>query len=543
MRDFAALLEGLAFTPSRNAKRRLIVDYLDRVPDPARGYGLAALTGELRFRHVKPAAIRELITAETDPVLFAWSYDFVGDLAETVALLWPATRSAGPDPSLSPPDGPSLDQVVLAFREAGRAEVPSLIRTWLDELDEGGRHALLKLVTGGLRVGVSARLAKTALAEWGQENINDIEELWHGFDPPYEPIFAWLAGRAERPVPTEPLLFRPLMLAHPLEPADRAGLDAQAYRVEYKWDGARVQLACGDGAVRLYSRAGEDITAAFPDIAEAGSGLSAVVDGELLVADPPAGDAGPTVRPFGDLQQRLNRKRVDARLLREQPAHLRLYDILFEDGRDLRPLPFDMRRQCLEEWYDRHRPPRMDVSSLLPIADWDTLERLQAELRGRAIEGLMLKRGDSPYLPGRPKGHWFKWKRAPHTLDCVLMYAQRGHGRRSSLHSDFTFGAWRDDPEGAGAELVPVGKAYFGFTDAELAELDRWVQRHTVNRFGPVREVAPALVLEIAFDSVQRSRRHKSGIAMRFPRIFRIRWDKPAAEADRLATLEAMLDQ
>ncbi|MEQ8344532.1 MAG: cisplatin damage response ATP-dependent DNA ligase [Sneathiellaceae bacterium] len=531
MRDFAALIEGLAFTPSRNGKIRLIVDYLAHAPDPARGYGLAALTGGLRFAQVKPAAIRDLIATRTDPDLFAWSYDYVGDLAETVSLMWPATDRCG--------QAPTLAQVVERFGAARRAEVPALLEDWLSALDESGRYALLKLVTGGMRVGVSARLAKLALAEWGQVNVNDIEELWHGFEPPYEEIFDWLSGCTGRPVPATGLGFRPLMLANPLDEAELARLPASAFRAEYKWDGARVQLAAENGRVRLYSRAGDEISAAFPDIADAALGLHAVLDGELLVAAPGAGPVDVAIRPFNDLQQRLNRKKVTAAMLRSHPAHLRLYDILFEGQEDLRPLSFGLRRQRLEDWYRRLRPARMDLSPLVPFDGWPALATLRDSLRDAAVEGLMLKHADSAYLPGRPKGHWFKWKRAALTLDCVLMYAQRGHGKRSSFYSDFTFGAWQDGPDGP--FLAPVGKAYFGFTDAELVDLDRWVRRNTVNRFGPVREVAPGLVLEIAFDSVQRSKRHKSGLAMRFPRIFRIRWDKPAAEADRLETLAAML--
>lgn len=533
MRDFAALLEGLAFTPSRNAKLRLIADYLDHAPDPARGYGLAALTGDLSFRQVKPAAIRALIASRTDPALFAWSYDYVGDLAETVSLMWPVQDTAS--------QAPTLTQVAERFTAARRAEVPALLDDWLSALDESGRYALLKLVTGGMRVGVSARLAKLAMAEWGGANINDIEELWHGFEPPYEELFDWLSGRAARPVPATGLGFRPLMLANPLDEADLDRLPAEAYRAEYKWDGARVQLAAENGRARLYSRAGDEIAGAFPEIVDAVRGLHAVLDGELLVAAPGTVAGGIAVRPFNDLQQRLNRKKATAALLRSHPAHLRLYDILFEGAEDLRPLPFAQRRQRLDDWFGRLRPARMDLSPLVPFDEWPALAALRAGLRDAAVEGLMLKRADSAYLPGRPKGPWFKWKRAALTLDCVLMYAQRGHGKRSSFYSDYTFGAWRDGA--AGPELAPVGKAYSGFTDLELVELDRWVRRNTTNRFGPVREVAPGLVLEIAFDSVQRSKRHKSGLAMRFPRVFRIRWDKPAAEADRIATLAAMLPE
>jgi DNA ligase-1 len=221
----------------------------------------------------------------------------------------------------------------------------------------------------------------------------------------------------------------------------------------------------------------------------------------------------------------------------QYPVGVRLYDILFDGAEDLRPLAFDARRARLEAWFARTRPARMDLSPLIPFTSIDQLAALRDGARAATIEGLMLKRGDSPYLPGRPKGLWWKWKRDPLNVDTVLMYAQRGHGKRSSFYSDYTFGLWRGD------ELVPVGKAYFGFTDAELAFLDRWIRNHTVARFGPVREVEKALVLEVAFDAVQLSTRHKSGVAMRFPRIARIRTDKPAAEADRLEALLRLVEK
>jgi DNA ligase-1 len=216
------------------------------------------------------------------------------------------------------------------------------------------------------------------------------------------------------------------------------------------------------------------------------------------------------------------------------PVGVRLYDMLFDGADDLRPLPFDARRARLEAFYAQSQPDRMDLSSLIPFDSIECLSVIRDGARAAAIEGLMLKRGDSPYLPGRPRGLWWKWKRDPLTIDAVLMYAQRGHGKRSSFYSDYTFGLWRDD-----GDLVPVGKAYFGFTDQELAFLDRWVRNHTVARYGPVREVERGMVLEIAFDAAQLSARHKSGVALRFPRIARIRADKPAEEADRLHTLQA----
>ena len=527
MKTFSELLDRLAFTPGRNAKLRLMTEYFQTVPDPARGYGLAGLTGGLDFAAAKPAVIRALIETRVDPVLFAWSYDYVGDLAETAALIWPERPGAN-----RPPE---LPEVVERLAAAGRGEVPALLEGWLDGLDATGRWALLKLITGGLRVGVSARLAKTALAALGDEvALDQVEEVWHGLAPPYEDLFAWLEGRRARPEVDARAAFRPLMLAQPLDQAELAGLDPADYLAEWKWDGIRVQLAAGGCSPRLFSRSGEEISKAFPDLLE-GAGFDAVLDGELLVA------RDGEIAPFNDLQQRLGRKTVTSGMLANYPAHLRLYDILFEGAEDLRGLPLTERRRRLETWYAKTVPARMDLSTLLDFDRWDGLAALREEARARGIEGLMLKRADSTYVAGRPKGPWFKWKRDALTLDTVLMYAQRGHGKRSSFYSDYTFGAWRPGEDGV-AELVPVGKAYFGFTDEELRQLDKWVRANTTERFGPVRAVRPGLVLEVAFDAVQRSKRHKSGLAMRFPRVQRIRWDKPAGEADLVATLEDMLD-
>ncbi|MCB9958167.1 MAG: cisplatin damage response ATP-dependent DNA ligase [Rhodospirillaceae bacterium] len=540
---FALLIERLAFMPSRTGKLRLLEDHFRQAEDPDRGWALAALTGALSFPAVKAGAIRAAAAARLDPVLFAASYDFVGDLAETVALMWPDTGVSA--------TAPSLAEAVERLTLSGRAEAPALLAAWLDRLDDSARVAFLKLVTGGLRVGVSARLAKTALARFGGRAPEEIEEVWHGLAPPYRDLFAWLDGRAGRPQVNHAATFRPLMLATPLEDTEAAALDLSAYAAEWKWDGIRVQLVAGADVRRIFSRTGDDITPAFPDIARH-MAFDAVLDGELLVARPGAeagsgsgsgsgsNGAAAEIAPFNDLQQRLNRKTVTRRMLAEHPAWVRLYDILFEAGEDLRGLAFTDRRARLEAWFARIRPQCMDLSPLVAFAGLEELAALRRGARGRAIEGLMLKRRDSAYVGGRPKGPWFKWKRGPLTLDTVLMYAQRGHGKRSSYYSDFTFGAWRE-VAGGGRELVPVGKAYFGFTDAELVDLDRWVRTHTTDRFGPVRAVEPRLVLEVAFDSVHRSSRHKSGVAMRFPRVHRIRWDKPAEDADALATLEAMI--
>ncbi len=528
---FSRLIDALVFTPSRNGKLRLIEEYLANTHDPERGWVMAALTGTLDLPTAKPALIRQLILERTDPVLFDWSYDYVGDLAETMSLLWPGASGANAIP-------PSVTDIVMGLDGAKKTEVPALITAWLDICTPDQRYALLKLITGSLRIGISARLAKTALANWSGRELDDIEELWHALEPPYTPLFAWIDGVGEKPDTAACATFRPLMLAHPLEDQDIRQLNAADYRAEWKWDGIRVQLAACNGQRRMFSRTGEEISKAFPEIIEV-MDFEGVLDGELLVLR--TDDSGErVVAPFNDLQQRLNRKVVALKTAHQYPAHVRLYDILIDGEEDLRPLSFEQRRAKLDGWFARTQPKLMDLSPLIPFDSWDGLGQLRADARANGIEGLMLKRADSIYVPGRPKGPWWKWKRDALTLDCVMMYAQRGHGKRSSYYSDYTFGAWRIDGDGL-VDLVPVGKAYSGFTDEELLLLDKWVRNHVVDRFGPVLQVEPGLVLEVAFDSVHRSNRHKSGVAMRFPRVSRIRWDKPASEADYLTTVEKLI--
>jgi DNA ligase-1 len=608
MNRFAELLDRLAYEPGRNNKLRLLASYFREIEDPDRGYALAALTGALSFKHAKPGLIRDLIAERTDPVLFALSYDYVGDLSETVALMWPKagadrelslrghppprpspTRGEGAaqSPEQSPrkktkmattnalfipsplvgegqgggyrghgghddrrllnnPPPPTLTVVVTTLRTLGKTELPQQLTRWLDELDETGRWALLKLVTGAMRIGISARLAKTAAAELGDKDPHEIELMWPGLTPPYLDLFAWLEGRAEKPVNLDPAPFRPVMLAHAIENTDFANLDAADFIAEWKWDGIRVQAVCGRDQrghmlARLYSRSGEDITRSFPDLLPS-LHLPGAIDGELLVV------RDGRVQSFNVLQQRLNRKVVSPKLMKDYPIHLRAYDLLGDGETDLRTLPFVERRQRLETFVAKLDDARVDLSPTIAFDSWHALTAARKNPAGagedaEAVEGVMLKRRDALYLPGRPKGQWWKWKHDPHVIDAVLMYAQRGHGKRSSYYSDYTFGVWTSGEDGE--QLVPVGKAYFGFTDEELLQIDRFVRRNTVEKFGPVRHVVhepnQGLVLEVAFEGLQRSPRHKSGVAMRFPRINRLRWDKPPREADRLETLERML--
>lgn len=538
MEAFAALLDALVYTSSRNAKLELIARYLRETPDPDRGWALAALTDGLDFPAVKSSTIRTMMQDRVDPVLWALSRDFVGDTAETASLLWPEPLGDTPPP-------PTVSEAVDYLSGLTRAKVQQELPRLLDRLDPSGRYALLKMATGAMRIGISARLGKVAFAQAFGVSVDQVEEYWHGLKPPYSELFAWAAEGGDPPDNENLPLFRPFMLAHPLEGLK---VSLEDYAAEWKWDGIRVQLVhvAGEagGETRLYSRSGDDISATFPELLPA-LAIPSVLDGELLVrGSHQGGESGPEKQggaaSFNALQQRLGRKNVSKKMLAEAPAFVRLYDALVIEGADLRALPWSERRARLEAFVPRLPEDYFDISHIVEASDFPRLAEIRATARDDAIEGLMLKRRDSPYVAGRRAGLWYKWKRDPLLIDAVLMYAQRGSGKRSSFYSDYTFGCWAGDPD-RGAELLPVGKAYSGFTDEELKKIDRFVRQNTLNRFGPVREVEQRLIFEVAFDSVHVSKRHKSGLAMRFPRIHRIRWDKPAHEADRIAALEALI--
>ena len=522
MKHFAILIDTLIYTRSRNAKLSAISAYLRNTPDPNRGWALAALTGSLDFPAVKSSVIRNLAETKIDSELFRLSRHHVGDAAETVALIWP-------EPQDVEYTNPTLDDVVTALSSATRTTAPEIVAKLLDGLDMNSRYALLKLAIGGMRIGVSARLAKTAFANAFDVTLDEVEEFWHALSPPFDDLFAWAAGNGPKPDLSATPFFRPFMLSHPFEGDD---LNMDEYASEWKWDGIRVQIVHLDGQTRLYSRGGEDISTAFPEITAA-IAQNGVADGELLVRGEGQGGGAAS---FNALQQRLGRKQVPKKMLAEYPAFIRLYDLLVDGSEDIRQLAWTKRRVRLENFVANLDPSRFDISPVLTPANFQELAIMRAGTRDAAIEGVMLKRMESQYLSGRKAGQWYKWKRDPLTADCVMMYAQRGNGRRASFYSDYTFGCWSEE-----GELLPVGKAYSGFTDEEVKWLDQFVRQNSSGRFGPGREVEKKLVLEVAFDSVHYSKRHKSGLAMRFPRIHRIRKDKPVNEADCITALKQMI--
>jgi len=523
MNKFACLMDALSLESSRDQKLRLLQDYFANTPDPDRGWALDILDGRHKPSLVKPALLRDLITDHVDQTLFELSYDYVGDLAETISLLWPEGR---------PEKLPGLACLVTQMESWPKQMVREEMSKLLDAAQPTERWAILKMATGGLRIGVSGAMLREAFARWSGHDRSLIDELWHGLEQPHDAFFAWLEGHGPMPDMDRPLMFVSPMLAHPLTEPDKQLDDLVGFQAEWKWDGIRAQYHRHGDQWRLYSRTGENISGGFPDLSELPDG-SYILDGELLVL------RGDDVGSFGDLQQRLNRKKPSKKLMEDSPAIIMAYDLLLLDGTRCASRPLHERRRMLEELVASKQHERLRLSAEVSFGDIDQCDALRNNPPHPAMEGLMIKRRDSAYVPGRPRGPWWKWKRDPMEVDAVMLYAQRGHGRRSSLYSDFTFGCW------AGEQLVPIGKAYFGFTDQELAKLDKFVRTNTLNRFGPVREVRHepehGLVVTLHFEGIQASPRHKSGIALRFPRIGRIRWDKMPQDADHLEHLQSLL--
>ena len=523
---FSQLLNHLYFSNSQLRKEALLLDYFSRMPDPDRGYALASLAGTLHMPLYRRARLKALLVERVDATLFALSYDYVGELAETLAHLWPAQPQDFSVQDLR------LSDIVDIFQGKDIQDAEQFLCCCLDVMSYSERWAFLKFLGSSMRVGMSLRSCKRVLAQLGGKQIQDIERVWHGVAPPYQDLFSWLSGDLDTELLVQDVHFTPVMLAHPLESATIPNLEMSEWQVEWKFDGIRIQYVMDEqGFCRVYSRTGEDISNSFPDIPRLGS-ASVVIDAELLVGTPAK------IADFNALQQRLGKLKPSAAIQRKYPVLLMAYDLLRYGDTWLLDYPLSTRRQALEQFCTEVDSQQLLMSEALYCRSTQDVMTLQVEslLYNRApVEGLMLKRLDSLYQSGRPRGQWWKLKRDPHTIDAVLVYAQRGHGKRSSLYSDYTFAVWHDE------ELLPVGKAYSGFTDEELKELNQWVRKNTVGQFGPMRQLRPALVVEVAFDVVMVAPRRRAGVSLRFPRIHRIRWDKPAAEADHLSHLRGLL--
>ena len=527
MKRFAQLYCELDSTNSTLARIAALERYLREAEPADAAWGVYFLVGN-KPRQVVPSRRLYALAAEIADLplwLMDECYEAVGDLAETVALVLPAASQESDDPLHV-----WVEQRLLPLASADDAErAAALQRAWR-ELDGYARLVWNKLITGEFRVGVSRRLVTRALANVsGLDAAIIAHRLAGSWYPSADAYRALVSAEGEQGEASRPY---PLFLAYALE-GDPAMLGEIAeWQVEWKWDGIRAQLIRRGAHVYLWSRGDELINDSFPDLVAAGAALpdGTALDGEIVVWE------GERVAPFGALQKRLGRKAPAKSLLAEAPAALIAYDLLERDGTDIRGEPLVQRRAALESLMASL--PADSVLRLSPLVDaesWDALAARRDESRALAVEGMMLKRRDAPYGVGRVRGPWWKWKVAPFTVDAVLMYAQRGQGRRASLYTDYTFGVWD-----AGA-LVPFAKAYSGLTDQEIRRVDAFVREHTLEKFGPVRVVEPKVVCELAFEGIQTSTRHKSGIAVRFPRIARLRPDKTAADADSLDTIRGLL--
>jgi DNA ligase-1 len=528
MKAFADLYAELDETNRTGEKVAALTRYFAAAPAADAAWAVYFLVGR-KPRQVVPS--RKLCTwaAEAGGIpewLFEESYHAVGDVAETIALVLPA-----PGRSSDRPLRYWVEERLLPLRGAPEAEQKeAALRAWA-ELDRRQRFVWNKLITGAFRVGVSGQLVTRALAQAGGL---DPAVVAHRLMGDWEPTPAFLerlrAGDGGDADVSRPY---PFFLAHPLEGLPEALGDLAEWQAEWKWDGIRSQLVRRAGRAFLWSRGEELVTDRYPELAEAAARLpdGTVLDGEIL---PWKGGA---VLPFGHLQRRIGRKTLGKKLLQEVPAVVMAYDLLEQGGADLRPLPLAERRERLVKVIESAADPRLILSPVIAAAGWPELARAWGESRARQVEGIMLKRRTSPYRVGRQRGDWWKWKVGPFTVDAVLIYAQRGSGKRASLYTDYTFGLWD------AGKLVPVAKAYSGLTDDEIRRVDAFVRRHTVEKFGPVRTVAPELVFELGFEGIKRSARHKSGVAVRFPRMLRWRTDKKPEDADTLEALRRLLPE
>ena len=530
MRRFAELFERLDTTTSTRAKIEAMREYFTAAEPADAAWAVYVLIGRRVKRSVGPASLRTWLLEEAQ--LPGWlieeTYGSVGDLAETIALLVSNETNVGPDGGTRLPISLAewFTERILPLAAQDVVEQRRRIVGWWREAPYLESFLVNKLLTGALRVGVSRSLVTRALAEHFEQPRVQIERALIGAWTPDADFWVALSKNATNLHVAHPY---PFYLASPLDGApDQLG-GRDDWLAEWKWDGIRGQIVCRDGGCTLWSRGEEIITERFPEIVAAPLPNGTVLDGEVLAWQ------GGRVLPFARLQERISRRKLTPKILQEVPARFVAYDLLEVQGVDIRHLPLRERRERLTRLLEQVAAPVLSVSPAVPAASWEALARMRDEARSRGVEGLMLKAWNSPYGTGRQRGSWWKWKIDPFVFDGVLLYAAPGHGRRSNLYTDYTFGVWQD------GNLVPVAKAYSGLTDVEIRDLDQWIRAHTRERFGMVRSVEPRQVFELAYEGIASSSRHKSGIALRFPRILRWRTDKPASEADGLADLQEVL--
>jgi DNA ligase-1 len=529
VRDFARLYAALDATTATRGKLEALARYLATANPADAAWAVYFLSGG-KPRQLVPTRVLRALAVEHAKIpdwLFEESYQAVGDLAETIAHLLPETGSG-----TEVPFAEWVESRLLALRGVDEAGVRERVVAWWMELDTLERFVFNKLVTGSFRVGVSKQLVVRALAEaFGLDAKRVAERLAGSWTPSAGAFLSLVAKEGEARATGAPY---PFFLAHPLQDAPETLGERDAWQAEWKWDGVRAQLVRRGGEVFLWSRGEELVTERFPEIAAAARALpeGTVLDGEIL----PWREGETAPLGFATLQVRLNRKSVSAKLLAEAPVAFLAYDVLERDGQDVRARPVAERRESLESLLAAHARWPITLSPVVDATSWAALADARSEARARNVEGLMLKRRASAYGVGRTRGDWWKWKIDPMSVDAVLVYAQRGHGRRASVYTDYTFAVWDGDA------LVPFAKAYSGLTDAEFRQVDAFIRRNTFEKFGPVRSVKPELVFEIGFEGIQSSTRHKSGIAVRFPRMLRWRTDKRPEEADGLDALRALLE-
>lgn len=529
MNRFVELFRGLDETTSTNAKLAALVHYFQQAPHEDIAHAIYFLSGNKLIPTVPTRVLRTAaMKASGIPEwLFEETYEWVGDLAETTAAIVDG-KGVPVNSTLSDWIERTLQPIA---RSSGDQQIDMLIDAW-SCLNSVQRFVMNKLITGSFRVGVSQKLLTRGISQWSKIPNETIAHRMMGrWEPSLASMNRLLNADARDSDISRPY---PFCLAYPIA-GDVMSLGAPSnYLAEWKWDGIRAQLVRRNNTTFLWSRGEESLQGRFPEIETASHVLAngTVLDGEIL--------AWTEDRPmtFADLQIRIQRKRVGPKLLRDCPVVFVVYDLLESNGEDLRSQPLAERRRLLDsvmQTWNRYRDDAsvgtLRISPPVPAESWDDLKALRSQARERGSEGLMLKRLDSSYGVGRVTGLWWKWKLDPYSVDAVMLYAQRGHGRRATLFTDYTFGVWHK------GNLVPFAKAYSGLTEEEIRVVDRWIRENTIDKFGPVHAVRPEMVMEIAFENVQPSTRHKSGIAVRFPRISRIRSDKTADQADTLDAL------